>query len=188
MRYSLVLFLFFFSSFAYCDLLDGTWRTGCITDFDYPETNVYESDAGEASWTLQMYRYNNCTDILLTMIWNTTVVESEGNSDVPGAKHLDYTIASTQYIARHQEVVDNFNNNALCGFSDWKIGVPKEVAGNEPCEEAARGVVFYDIFKIYENTPIMRFGRYEGNFDGTTPERRPIELDTDLTFMKDNGA
>jgi hypothetical protein len=94
---------------------------------------------------------------------------------------LDNTIVSAAETPLSQSFVSQYNDDNYCGYSDWEIGVPKDVTGrqcDEDDEPINAGDIDYNIIKYDNGTVWLGFYPQDDDLTGTTPANRPTELDT----------
>ncbi|MDH5561044.1 MAG: hypothetical protein OEY59_09355 [Deltaproteobacteria bacterium] len=114
---------------------------------------------------------------------NQTTVWDESN-DTYQAKDIDFTIRGVFLKPIVQDAVTFLNQDSLCGFNDWAIGVEKDISGrscafgDQGGSEVMpnKGDMMYDIFVQTNN--LLFFGdSYDATNDGSTPETRPQDID-----------
>ncbi len=89
---------------------------------------------------------------------------------------LDLTTSSFQLMPLNQAIVDAYNQKSLCGFSDWAVNKPKELASLS-CEGSQfpeAGSVSFQTIQEVEGGIV--FGALTAAQDGSTSEKRPVEF------------
>jgi hypothetical protein len=97
-----------------------------------------------------------------------------------------------QYTPLSVAEVNGLNTATECGYSDWALGVAKDLAGRT-CGSItfpSAGAVQYDIYNIAQfDLPFtgevageLKFGSSSGGMDGTTPAKRPTALDGSMVY------
>lgn len=150
--------------------LQGRWQGGCvlfdredpddgyeITSFTFTG-NTYRSDS-------TVYADSNCSTVLERgLFMSASSMQTEGTvSRAPGSK--DTAQGSVAFIDVHTErfLIDN-------------VPLTEAMAGVFPAETQ------YDIVLLENNT--IYLGNVSGSNDGTSPERRPTELDENRVYVK----
>ena len=113
-----------------------------------------------------------------------------GSSEaVAGGMNIDYEFVKVLETALDDQTATQNNSHHECGYTDWEVGVPKDVTGiacdeNHPEEHMpAAGIKDYSIYKI-ENDKIY-FGDDDiDNHRGETPETRVDTLDMTKVFTR----
>jgi hypothetical protein len=163
--------------------LEGSWRKACD---QYSSSNsgnsIINFAKGEAEIIGRGYRSSDCSGGLdvETVFKMTYVADGTESAHVQGAKHIDLTMAQVTLTYYSKDYVEINNMLKFCGFEDWKIGVTKDVTGLK-CETElfpAAGEVRYDIYKITGKN--LSVGAEWGTYDGSTPEKRPIILSSQI--------
>lgn len=116
----------------------------------------------------------------------------EGTADLDARAQFTLTVPSfasgqvNSIDLIHQQLLAKFNTtqaaafanvSAFCGFTDWQVGVDKNVAGrNCIANIPATGQPFYQIFQV---SPSQLFvGQIDNQTNGQTPETRPTKLES----------
>lgn len=116
----------------------------------------------------------------------------EGTADLEARANFNYTVPSFDPAANNQiDLVLNHirakinsalavaaaNTQNFCGFSDWAIGVEKDVTGRDCIEELpGAGGRFFQIFK-FETRDRLFVGQVDSAHDGDTAAERPTALE-----------
>jgi hypothetical protein len=95
---------------------------------------------------------------------------------------LDLSVVSYTLTPTSASWVSQFNTNSECGYTDWTLNQPKEIAGRT-CNyfggvTPAAGSPLYTIYSIQSS--VLYLGKLTSSLDGSTPEKRPTTLSTDL--------
>jgi len=96
---------------------------------------------------------------------------------------IDFTYSEIQLIIHVEDVIKDFNQRAVCGFTDWKKSEARTITGlscalfnmSKPTQIPFAGVIKYGIYKI-ENERLY-FGLMTKENDGSSAERRPLSYD-----------
>lgn len=94
------------------------------------------------------------------------------------AKKIDMTQVSATVTLVDGDTVTWANTVNLCGYSDWELNIPKDIAGltGPGGTEKTNGSKSYNIFKIENN--ILYVGNETPVYDCTTDASRPVEFMT----------
>ncbi len=109
---------------------------------------------------------------------------------VPGLPHaqaFDLTAVRVTETPLDESIVESFNDDAECGFTDWEVGVAKDITGIvcTPGEEPVRaGDKLYDIVGVQGDRLQTGFLPEGDASVGTTPENRPVALDDAITYAR----
>lgn len=95
---------------------------------------------------------------------------------------LDITMASIQLKPLDARIATGFTQAKLCGIEVWEVGKAQEVAGKNCGGSAmpAAGSMSYD--RVQEVETGLVFGATTEETDGSTQEKRPVELDMSAVF------
>lgn len=160
--------------------LDGVWLQPC-----QDRALRLEVISGErAALTEANYLDNICHHPKIALT-------SEGRLTLPSPQaaqgNIDFYFDSVTLTLLETGLVKLFNEKAICGFPQWELNQPHEITGGE-CDLFQTGKAVHipkkddARFGIYslppeENGQILLFGRLTPQQNGSTPERRPSELD-----------
>lgn len=173
------------------DLEGGNWYADCEYDGTSYQTRTTSFVAGSYTHVTTHYSDSSCLQKALDL--GETGTYTIGGQ-VPNASRyeLDRTLTSLTITPQNSTAVTNYNTSSLCGFSDWAIGVTKNVTGLNCGGDylPAAGLKYYDVFIIwpysvpatpgYPGTGItagtLNFGYTDSTNDGSTPAKRPTSL------------
>lgn len=102
---------------------------------------------------------------------------------VGDAREIDFVFAKVTFSPQTEAVAASYRARALCGLTNWAVGEETEITGLR-CDFLDSGGKFavpaagdrrYGIVK--EEGDALRFGRLSPEFNGASPERRPLFLD-----------
>ncbi len=97
---------------------------------------------------------------------------------------LDQTTDSIVLTPLENNVAKFFNQARLCGFDNWELNKGKNVSGLN-CGGSvmpSQGMQSFDLIKEQEDSIV--FGAYTDELDGSTAEKRPIEIDQQSIYKK----
>ncbi len=97
---------------------------------------------------------------------------------------LDYEIELVELTPLTEEIAEAFRDHHLCGLDDWELGVAKDVAGQDCGEQVLppKQVKVYD--RLMEDAEGIRLGEAHDEFNGSSPELRPLSFDTVIFHPK----
>jgi len=118
------------------DDLVGYWVSDChlednglyeikeitCTSTECTKNNDHYSDAG---CSFLLYEADHSREY----ITGSAIVNSKGET----VWEIDETVISSGQTIRDTDFADAFNDNEVCGYTDWVVDVPKDTAGNTDC-------------------------------------------------------
>lgn len=120
-----------------------------------------------------------CQRPFMTFINEGTYQASQGK--------MDFIFKKVKITLHDAAAIADFNQRAVCGFTDWTLDTPQETTGLtckmfegwSPLRSPRVGEMRFGIYKIEENKEGDRlfFGRLTKDHDALSPERRPSLLD-----------
>jgi len=147
--------------------LTGTWTQHTV-----------DTNGGVSNTTIQ---FDNCQ---LKLIGNSSSginFTTSGTHEETGSKtvqpnnvevtKITSTINSAQWTPTTEDITNTLNVNAVCGFTDWAINVPKELTGSE-CNKGNQ--VNKDIYLITSNS--LMFGDDSNGSDGYPEALDPTDI------------
>ncbi len=175
-----LLFLFLAASPALASpSLDGVWRQDCQRSYQREE----RISGSHATFVETNFRDRSCTH-------PSVKVESRGllflgrNVIFPiGASELDFLFVGVRLTPLDAEAAAFYESIQLCGLKGWNTGEAKEI-GSLLCDFFGQKITFGVPAPGTRKFGVVRalaeelyFGRLSPERDGSTPERRPLELD-----------
>lgn len=162
----------------YAHELEGLWIQPCAAQFQR-----IESIAGnQVKLTETSYSDPLCTNEQLSIINSGLIFFGE-------APQIDFTFSQVEIELKTSSALTYFNNQAMCGLSDWKINTPKTITGlrcdlfnsGHPVQIPSFGEKRFGIYKLEELNEIgekrLYFGQLTQEKDARTEARRPILFD-----------
>lgn len=161
----------------------GAWATDCIPLGFGGSLRVFaEFKISSVHVTSQLYHDLTCK-LLVEQGFSQRDYKLSGVFQ-DGHK-IDYTTKQEMFSFNTVESVSDANKNFFYGYSDWKIGEKRTIAGrkrtNVDDETPEIGSKSYSIIKRKDDR------LYYGNsslLEGEKPETRPIEFDEELFLIK----
>ena len=150
--------------------LVGTWVQPCKQKA--VRTEVFTEQT--ASLTEVYYLDSNCSEPLIAF---------KNDGDVTArAGEMDFRFTRVTMTLFHSDFVEDYNARAVCGLSDWQLGVEKEITAlpcalftAKPTQTPRAGDMRYGIYMIQDNR--LYFGKLSLERNAMSPEKRPREFD-----------
>lgn len=163
---------------------EGTWVTACKPEqgqFSQSSVTASDNNLKQAGYS---YFDAACTQKGIEVVINSTAQYGSSSLVVPGANEIDTIISTITLTAHDPRYIPYFNQTQLCGYSDWALGMTKDVTG-KTCGQTklpASGSAYYDIWALQSGKLIA--GKPSKQYPGTTKELRIRELDTQNPMTK----
>ncbi|MGZ3653117.1 MAG: hypothetical protein ACXWR1_17330 [Bdellovibrionota bacterium] len=165
--------------------LNGFWSQGCQHGYSREE----KFDGAAAVYSERNYWDLECQRPAIETISRGLITPGEALPQPAGANRLDFTFTSVSLRPVDDQSAESWNQKVLCGFRDWRAGEEREVTGRQ-CDFFGLGSVVqvprvgdrrFGIVK--QDNDALFFGKLSPGHDGSSPERRPLELDP-LPYLK----
>ncbi len=159
----------------------GKWQDPCTYSEKWDLSYTGQYGFSEKAFTYAHFLYelssdkNQClgavgSEIKLTYNYQTGLLDP---LDSESPLEFDYQFVKIEYIPRIQEVVDDWNAAAFCGYTNWQLNVAKVLVSlQNECVSAKPNR--YEILKVIGNN---LYGGVLETLDGTSPQKRPQQLD-----------
>jgi hypothetical protein len=111
--------------------LEGTWQGPCVLqDGDYRRVTLVFSEA-IAFMRMEFFGANNpfCQNVVFTIDMEMMVSVGDPAPGVQGAYHMNIEFTAVTAIMNMAEMVTYANEQGLAGYTDWELGVARDVAG-----------------------------------------------------------
>jgi hypothetical protein len=173
--------------------LIGAWKGACIRLYPQPQEGGFIDTTTQQSSvvytatgvvvTADVYRELDCKAPNYTM---TVTADYKLGADAGGLTPIDYTLHTIKITYKDAFDIADINDAAFCGFSDWAVGVAKDVSGkvcfdDDPALPKDGDKLFdvaqLDAGKLYFGLAAQRAGIKPGPHDGSTAEKRPVAVD-----------
>jgi hypothetical protein len=161
--------------------LQGNWKTTCNSG-----VNRHAAFSGaNLVFNVNNYRSSDCTGVLGSILEaNFTYQASLKVSSDPSLYNLEYVLQNMTILVLDPQTATAFNLVSHCGFTDWGVGVKKDITGLACVASGPKAnVVTYSILK-YQDTQIQ-IGQTEGANDGTSEALRHSAYDPN-TYTRAN--
>ncbi len=171
------------SAMADSSNLDGKWRSQCTSIgqnfFEIGEIEIYLTP-GYMNFFESYYLDDKCSVPFSFEVASAFITMSDAPVGDKTLKYVDVTFNQFLEAPASPTMVDKFNEKKNCGFSDWKLGVYKDVTGL--CHFPGTGTTIYNLNQFKDNK--MMIGIFDSDHDGKTPERRPVIINENVVFER----
>ena len=167
-------------------LVIGNWKDTCKTWGSGDQLSSGYTTASFAESTVvfvgENYKSTDCTGEKTSSMKMTFSFEIPSRSSL-GANVFDFntTPRNVVYIISDQDTVNVMNTLAYCGFTDWVVGVEKDITGKSCFIGPKSGEVIYSVMKITETQ--LQLGEPDDSHIGKTPEQRHVQF-ASQSFIK----
>lgn len=163
----------------------GTWTSGCIkNEFGqintFKSTNVYNENTFVINQDAGVTETDCTLDPSIKVLYEGTYVIGEALED---GFQIDMEFTKVTWTLTEAAVPAFFNDNALCGITNWETGVAQDVLSSTSCLKSKK---VYDIVKIVGDK--IGFGEPAGENDAMSPEGRPDKFSIEANFATKAGA
>lgn len=164
---------------------DGTWQGQCETvpDSDGGVTSMQQSfteKAGIGTTDQNFYVDQACSAMWLVFHFTYKFEHEAPFSPIPGAIKTTTTTTSIAASFPTPKSVELANNNRWFGYSDWAVGVAKNVSGRKFTQDSPDADTVRVGDKLYTIEQVVGQRRYAGDDatgNGKTEATRPTSLD-----------
>lgn len=172
----------------------GSWKSRCSYSGSSYDIQTVSFSGGQFTQSSTSYNNSGCAGALIKIDITGTYVLGGKLSESSNSQKIDETLATATVTALDASVVSYYNSVVLCGYSDWALGVAKDVAGKS-CNSTtmpAVGAMSYDIYYIWEysipsqgiDQGMLNFGYNDASHDGKSPAQRPDSLNGNYNYYK----
>lgn len=164
--------------------LQGNWKDSCRNygggGYERSSFNAISFTGSNLVMSGRAFNGKTCTGSPTDTLTMKFKFEIPSHSSVdPSILNFDGTIQSLSWIVYDQDTVNAFNTMATCGFTDWMVGIEKDIAGLSCITGPNQaGTKSYSILKV--NDVALQFGEPDNAHDGTTEPLRHIVLGTKI--------
>lgn len=159
--------------------LDGDWRQECRNGLRREEH--FRADMVE--FIERNFRERACQNPAVESISRGTISLGPQVEIPSGASAIDFTFSSVSLRPLDEAAALSWNLRSMCGIQSWRMGEELEVSGKEcdflglgkPIKVPSSGDKKFGVFLLHENSLFL--GRLSPERDGSSSERRPLELD-----------
>jgi hypothetical protein len=164
---------------------DGAWEGQCktVTNSDGGITSMQQSfseKAGIGTTDQNFYVDQACS--VMWLVYNFTYKQEYGApfSPIPGAIKTTTTTTKIEASFPTPKSVELANSNRWFGYSDWAVGVAKNISGRKFIQDSPDADTLRVGDKLYSIEKVVGQRRYGGDYDtgdGKTEATRPTSLD-----------
>lgn len=165
--------------------LQGRWTSDCAPqDRDFLSVSVGVA-GNDLSLVLTHFSDAACHVPELGLTISSQFGVDGLSTDIVGAYKSSTTTHKATLTPLATDVAMSLNLFSYCGFQNWTINVPKDVTGLicQGQTMPAAEVRDFDIFQV-DAQGVLYWGLRTSAFDGASPERRPIALNTANPFHR----
>ncbi|HYX37847.1 MAG TPA: hypothetical protein VE954_32490 [Oligoflexus sp.] len=155
------------------DPLHGVWKNECIQTPEGSLLSTLELAQDKLLLAKRSFSDAICQSLALVETYQGEVKQGPLANHSTGTYPLDMTLSSLTIEIATQELADNFNQAQICGNSDWAAKKPQVFT--DSCLGLVKGETTYTIASLSGNQ--LKLGLLTDSHDGSSPERRPIDLD-----------
>lgn len=162
-------------------LIKGNWKDSCKVwgGGDYLSSGYNIASFADSTLVISgdSFKTTDCTGDKISSMKMTFTFEIPSRSSLgPDIFNFNSIVRKVTYIIADQDTANAMNTMAYCGFTDWVIGVEKDIT-DKPCLSGPKsGETIYTIMKITDTELLP--GEPDDAHNGTTPELRHVQLAT----------
>jgi len=170
--------------------LSGEWSPGCVMaeDATFGLTESLTLNATDYKMVSIIAAGAGCSQPLYRMEEFGKYGVGPAVSSISGAHEFNQTIEKILFTLFDAGYAQSYNDDNWCGFSDWAVGIPKDISGRT-CRQSvhpAHGATRFGIYRVdtVGGRLALSLGRGDSTHDGQSPTRRPVELDDSILPKK----
>lgn len=176
--------------------LHGNWQTQCTYS---SKSSLYEIRSAAFSGTTFVssstaFVDSNCSMKLIKSEITGAFVLGSQPAIISQSRNIDWTLSTVSHTVYESSIISNYNTSAYCEYSDWIVGVTKNITG-KICGSSnviQAGDMNYDIFVIWPDSipslgitqGALNFGHNDSTHDGTIPSQRPTSVDGNFDYFR----
>jgi hypothetical protein len=164
--------------------LQGSWMTSCYTDQERNLKKDLYIVSSQIYSTESLYTDSSCLELQIKLE-QVTAYDTAPSDFVPSATAVDLTAQRSFMTVFDSGTVTSWNHARFCGINDWDVGIPREVTGRDCGGHAMpkSGDKDYDLY-LRDGSSRLWIGLRTQTFDGSTPDKRPHEVDHKVGFRQ----
>jgi hypothetical protein len=134
--------------------LNGSWSEGCEADEDEGDSEKFVNTISGSSFSMAGNMWFNSTECSGTFDFTmsetgTFTLGGEVTATLSGssvtATKVDVVVSTAQFTINNEDMVSDFNSGeGFCGYTDWAVGVPKDVLGTDCAPESFKDIIYID--------------------------------------------
>lgn len=178
----LLLVLSMFSTSACAHSLSGQWSTDCTPFGRHAVISTVDFSGGNLRALGSLYERPGCGVQTVTTEYDGTY--ETGNSYGEGTE-FDFVPTKFTLTLLKSDVVDHYNRNKICDFSDWELNSPKDILGQSNCvgfTPPEKDKTIYEIFSLVSDDD-LKFSSFPLGRNVTNPNDRPQKIDPQSTRL-----
>lgn len=176
---------------AFEQLVGSTWKTGFVGDpqglqLQYSRKFLVENKMIE---TIRIKIDHPLLSGAFAMEMHFNYHLGEAVPSLSNTKQLDMTFVQVFETLLDEGMVTQRNQDNYCGFSDWEVGVKRDITGLACASDEGDffnvGDQYFDILQV--NNQQLRIGfapDEDTSHDGSTAEKRTVALDPDKVYVR----
>lgn len=161
--------------------LEGIWETGCQGGLKkeqlikLPFVDVLEL----------FHKDKDCQSLSFKFRTSGTLLFNKENPS-----WIDFTYQQIQLTVYVEAVINDLNERAVCGKTDWKLGEPQTITGlqcalfnvNKPTPIPKQNDQKFGIYSVVDDQ--LFYGQMSPEADGSSPLKRPVNLDKSTVYFR----
>lgn len=165
----------------------GKWRGDCQVwgEGEYLTSgySYFSYSNGEAAFLGENFKTSDCSGDLYSRLKMEIEFEVEGQSDTqPETFNIAVKTTKLLQVFYDQDAVNASNTLAYCDYTDWVVGVEKNISDRSCMTGPKVGEKIYSIVRKKDNQ--LSFGQPDDVNNGNAPELRHKNIDTSKIFNK----
>jgi hypothetical protein len=187
MRFRVVVLIFsvFGANQLHAYINSGIWVMDCQRGLK--KKQVYESN-NRVSTTEFFHKDVSCQDEFFRFQTIGTVSYNDKNPSF-----IDFNYEDIYLSIFKQNLIDDFNIRKVCGLTNWTMGGAQKITGlkcaifnfDEETQIPRVGDQKFGIFSLSDDK--LFYGKNSINKDGSSPEKRPTQLDPTKAYILKNS-
>jgi len=159
-------------------VIQGSWKDACQSygggGYERSLENLISVVGADLTVTVNTFNNKTCSNSLSDMmkIKFTFEIPSRSNLD-PNTFNLNLTLQSVTQIVFDQDAANAFNTVAHCGFTNWVVGVEKNITGLA-CISGLNSKT-HSILKVSATS--LQVGSPDNAHNGKTEAQRHVQLE-----------
>ena len=134
-------------------VLEGTWKTSCLTSGSYTAFFYITIDGSKAEYKQEWHNGAGCSTDSWTIIdsyENFTVGLPVTFTDNTSGYYLYSVVDSSKETTLSSSTNNSYNSASYCGYSDWVVNTEKDVTGKtcNSIELPIKGTEYYSISRL----------------------------------------